>query len=70
VPSAVMGAVFGITGGNELHYSTLHSAAYEVRQHDSYLVAEIDEVDDNKAFTALAKYIGAVGPIPQNKQCE
>lgn len=65
-----MGAVFGLTFEQGPIFAALRSTSYEIRQYDSYFVAEIDEVDDTKAFTTLAKYYGAIGPSPQNQQCK
>jgi hypothetical protein len=67
-----MGAVFGVTGADEPYFNELKeqgSSNYEVRQYNSFFFAEINESDDGQAFTALAKYIGAVGGQPENKQC-
>ena len=66
-----MGIVFGVTGTKEPAFSLLKASPYEIRKIQSYVVAEIasgsSDVDMNKSFGILAKYIGVFGD-PENTQ--
>jgi hypothetical protein len=63
-----MGAIIGKTDAPEPYFVQLKSNGYEVRQYNSYFVAETRNESSNKAFTTLAKYIGVIGSTPENRQ--
>jgi hypothetical protein len=63
-----MGSVIGKTDAPEPYFVQLKSDGYEVRQYNSYFVAETRDASSNKAFNTLAKYIGVTGGTPENTQ--
>lgn len=65
-----MGIIFGYTGDvKEPSFklfavpNLLGNSKYEIRQYQSYLIAEVEKSRDadNRAFNTLAKYIGVFG---------